>query len=247
MVAEVRADFLQLHDSVLEKLGRSIVDGSVPAATRISADDVAARFEVSRTVVREVVRVLESLGLLTVRRRVGITVLDSEHWNSLDPLVIRWQLAGPNRATQLIVLSELRSGIEPLAARLAASRATPEQCGQLTAAVIGMSATSRAANSDAYLAHDSDFHRTLLAASGNPMLRSMSDIVVEVLAGRTRHALMPHQADPEAIRLHGVVASAIQAGDSVTAERAMLEIVTESATAMTATATATAPTGSDPT
>ncbi|MGB3370348.1 MAG: FCD domain-containing protein [Rhodococcus sp. (in: high G+C Gram-positive bacteria)] len=239
MVVEARADFLQLHDSVLEKLGRNIVDGTVPAGTRISADDVATRFEVSRTVVREVVRVLESLGLLTVRRRVGITVLDSSQWNSLDPLVIRWQLAGPNRAAQLAILSELRSGIEPLAARLAAQRATPEHCGQLTAAVIGMSATSRAANSDAYLAHDSDFHRTLLAASGNPMLRSMSEIVVEVLAGRTRHALMPHQADPEAIRLHGVVASSIQAGDAQAAERAMEQIVTESASAMNATSTST--------
>lgn len=233
-MAEASAEFLQLHDSVLDKLGRDIVDGTVPTGTRISADDVAARFEVSRTVVREVVRVLESLGLLTVRRRVGITVLDSAAWNSLDPLVIRWQLAGPKRAEQLAILSELRSGIEPLAARLAATRATPEQCGQLTAAVIGMAATSRAANSDAYLSHDSDFHRTLLAASGNPMLRSMSDIVVEVLAGRTRHALMPHLADPEAIRLHGVVASAVQAGDPTAAEKAMLEIVTESASAMTA-------------
>ncbi|MFC8179545.1 MULTISPECIES: FadR/GntR family transcriptional regulator [Nocardiaceae] len=229
------AESLQLHVTVLEKLGRDIVDGTIVPGTRISADDVAARFEVSRTVVREVVRVLESLGLLTVRRKVGITVQESTAWNSLDPLVIRWQLAGPDRAKQLIVLSELRSGIEPLAARLAADRATPQQCGQLTAAVIGMSATSRAANSDAYLAHDSDFHRTLLAASGNPMLRSMSEIVVEVLAGRTRHALMPHQADPEAIRLHGVVASSIQAGDAAAAEQAMLEIVTESAAAMSAT------------
>ncbi|SNS69893.1 FadR/GntR family transcriptional regulator [Rhodococcoides kyotonense] len=234
MATEASAEFLQLHDSVLEKLGLDIVSGTVPTGTRISADDVAARFEVSRTVVREVVRVLESLGLLTVRRRVGITVQGSDLWNSLDPLVIRWQLAGPNRARQLSILSEMRSGIEPLAAKLAARRATPEQCGQLTAAVIGMSATSRAADSDAYLTHDSDFHRTLLAASGNPMLRSMSDIVVEVLAGRTRHDLMPHRAEPEAIRLHGIVASSIQAGDAAAAEQAMLEIVTESADAMLA-------------
>lgn len=234
VATETGSEFLQLHDSVLEKLGLDIVGGTVPAGTRISADDVAARFEVSRTVVREVVRVLQSLGLLTVRRRVGITVQSSDHWNSLDPLVIRWQLAGPNRGEQLSILSEVRSGIEPLAARLAAERATPEQCGQLTAAVIGMSATSRAADSDAYLAHDSDFHRTLLAASGNPMLRSMSDIIVEVLAGRTRHDLMPHRADPEAVRLHGLVASSIQAGDAAAAEAAMFEIVTESSTAMLA-------------
>lgn len=234
MDAEKPADFVQLHDSVLSALGRDIVEATIPAGTTISADDVATRFDVSRTVIREVVRVLESLGLITVRRRVGITVLDSSHWNSLDPLVIRWRLAGPDRTQQLASLSELRSGIEPLAARLAAVRASPEHCARLTAAVIGMSATSRAADSDAYLGHDSDFHRTLLSASGNPLLHSMSEIVVEVLAGRTRHALMPHRADPEAIRLHGVVASSIQAGDGPAAEDAMMQIVTESARSMLA-------------
>ena len=97
---------------------------------------------------------------------------------------------------------------------------------------MGMSATARAADGDAYLAHDADFHRTLLEASGNPLLRGMADIVVEVLAGRTRHALMPHVAEPEAIRLHGVVASSIQARDSIAAQEAMLAIVSESAAAI---------------
>lgn len=96
-----------------------------------------------------------------------------------------------------------------------------------------MSSTSRAADTDAYLAHDSDFHRTLLTASGNPpLLRAMSQIVVEVLEGRTRHSLMPHVAETEAIRLHGVVASSIQMGDADAAEAAMRAIVSESATAV---------------
>ena len=222
----------QLHDTILDRLAQDLGSGIRVPGTTIPADDVVQRFDVSRTVVREVVRVLESLGLLVVRRRVGITVQGRDCWNSLDPNVIRWQLAGPQRFEQLAILSELRSGIEPLAARLAAARATPEQCGALTSAVIGMSSTSRAADTDAYLRHDSDFHRTLLAASGNPMLRAMADIVVEILEGRTRHALMPHVAEPEAIRLHGVVASAVQGGDAETAEAAMREIVTESASAV---------------
>ncbi|MDI9914048.1 FCD domain-containing protein [Rhodococcus sp. IEGM 1379] len=233
--------FQQLHDSMLEQLGQDIVGGVLKPGTTISADEVATRYDVSRTVIREVVRVLESLGLAAVRRRVGITILGSEHWNALDPTVIRWQLAGPDRFEQLSILSELRSGIEPLAARLAATRATPRQCGALTAAVIGMSATSRAADTDAYLGHDADFHRTLLAASGNPMLRAMSQIVVEILEGRTRHALMPHEADAEAIHLHGVVASAIQSGDADAAESAMRSIVAESAGAVETMRTSTPP------
>lgn len=223
-----------LHDSVVHRWGWDIVSGALPPGTRIVADDAAVQLGVSRTVVREAVRVLESMGLISVRRRVGITVLPPESWNPFDLNVIRWRLAGPDRLEQLQSLSELRSAIEPLAARLAADRATGEQCGALTAAVIGMSATARSANAASYLAHDSGFHRTMLQASGNPMLAGLAEVVVEVLAGRTRHSLMPNVGEPEAIRLHGVVASSIQARDGAAAEAAMRSIVAESATAIRA-------------
>jgi DNA-binding FadR family transcriptional regulator len=222
----------QLHDSVVQRWGWDIVSGALPPGTRIVADDAATQLGVSRTVVREAVRVLESMGLITVRRRVGITVLPPEQWNPFDANIIRWRLAGPDRLRHLQSLSELRSAVEPLAARLAARNASPEQCGALTAAVIGMSSTARSANAASYLGHDSDFHRTLLEASGNPMLAGLADVVVEVLAGRTRHALMPTVAEPEAIRLHGVVASAVQSGDGAAAEEAMRAIVVESSDAI---------------
>lgn len=49
-------------------------------------------------------------------------------------------------------------------------------------------------------------------ASGNPLPAGLADVVVEVLTGRTRHSLMPNVAEPEAIRLHGVVRSGVMAG-----------------------------------
>ena len=231
-MSEAAAPADQLHDSVVRRWGWDIVSGSLPSGSRIIADDAATQLGVSRSVVREAVRVLEAMGLISVRRRVGITVLPAERWNPFDPSIIRWRLAGPERIGYLQSLSELRSAVEPLAARLAADRATGEQCGALTAAVIGMSATARSANADAYLAHDIDFHRSLLAAAGNPMLAGLTEVVIEVLSGRTRHALMPVVADPEALRLHGVVAAAVQTRDGAAAEEAMRAIVAESAAAM---------------
>jgi len=222
----------QLHDSVVQRWGWDIVSGALPPGSRIVAEEAAEQLGVSRTVVREAVRVLESMGLITVRRRVGITVLPPENWNPFDPNIIRWRLASRQRLDHLQYLSELRSAVEPLAAKLAAVRATPTQCGALTAAVIGMSATAKAADHAEYLGHDIDFHRTLLLASGNPMLAGLAEVVAEVLAGRTRHALMPHVAEPEAVRLHGVVASCIQGGDPEGAEEAMRAIVMETATAI---------------
>lgn len=219
-------------DSIVEGWGRDIVFGQSAPGTRIVTDQMVSSLGVSRTVIREAVRVLESMGLIEVARRVGITVLPPERWSPFDARVLRWRLAGPDRMACLRSLSELRAAVEPAAARLAASRATPDHCGALSGAVIGMSVTARSANADAYLHHDETFHRTLLLASGNPMFAGMTQVVTAVLQGRTRHALMPSVAEPEALALHGAVASAIQFGDGIAAEQAMRGIVKESAAAI---------------
>ena len=225
-----------LHDALVERWGFEIVSGQRPVGSRIGSEQAAAELGVSRTVVREALRVLESLGLVVVRRRVGATIQSSEHWSPFDHRVLRWRLSGPEQIPLLRSLGELRSAIEPLAARLAAERATPEQCGALTAAAIGMASTSRAANTPAYLNHDVDFHLTLLRASGNPMLIGLGDIVVAVLEGRTENSLMPAVANATALRLHGDVAAAVQAGDGAAAQAAMRGIVAETSEAIEAIA-----------
>jgi DNA-binding FadR family transcriptional regulator len=178
-------------------------------------------------VLRECIRVLESLGLVQARRRRGTVVMPAGQWQALDPRILGWRLAGPDRLDALGDLSELRLAVEPVAARLASSRATPDQCGALTAAIVGMSATQRSADRDEYLAHDRDFHRILLEASGNPVFAALNSAVAEALNGRTVHALMPHNANPEAIRLHEEVAAAVRRGDAAAAEDGMRAIVEE--------------------
>ncbi len=127
----------------------------------------------SRSVVREAVRVLESMGLVETRRRLGVRVRPRPEWNVFDPRVIRWRLDGPDREEQLLSLGELRRGFEPVAAELAAERATPEQCGAMTGAVMQMSVHAKAGDLEAYLEADTVFHRTMLDASGNEMLAAL--------------------------------------------------------------------------
>lgn len=219
-----------LHDQALESVGSRIVSGEIPPGSVLTPESLG----ISRTVLRECLRVLEALGLVQARRRRGTIVQDRSEWQVLDPRVIAWRLAGPDRIHALGNLSELRMAIEPVAARLASTRATPEQCGALTEAIVGMAATQRAADHGEYLAYDQAFHRTLLEASGNPGFRALSRAVVEALSGRTVHALMPHTANPEAIRLHEEVAAAVRAGDGAKAEAAMRAIVEEADAAVQA-------------
>jgi DNA-binding FadR family transcriptional regulator len=221
-----------LHGSVLDQLGMLVVTGEYATGQVLRIEQLEARFGVSRTVVREAVRVLESMGMVSSRRRVGITVAARPSWNLFDPRVVRWRLDGGERESLLRSLGDLRRGVEPVAAALAAVNATPEQCGQLTGAVMQMAVHGRSGDLEAYLAADIAFHRTLLEASGNDMLGALTNVVAEVLAGRTHHHLMPAFPEPAAIRWHAEVAQAVQSGDAAEAERAMRDIVDEATRAM---------------
>ena len=198
----------------------------------LTLEGIGREYAVSRSVAREAVRVLESMGLAASRRRVGITVQPKHRWNVFDPRVIRWRLDEGDRTEQLLSLSELRRGIEPVAAALAAERADANQCRVLAAAVSDMVIHGRAGDLDSYLLADTIFHRTLLEASGNEMLRALHGVVAEVLSGRTHHGMMPDRPNPQAIALHDEVARAVRLGDAAAAERAMRGIIEEAAEAL---------------
>jgi DNA-binding FadR family transcriptional regulator len=223
-----------LHERVLARLGPAIVAGEVAEGSVLRIEEIGQEHGVSRTVARDVVKVLESLQIVTSRRRVGVTVRPRAEWNLFDPRLIRWRLAGPDRERQLRSLSELRRGIEPVAAALAAVHAEPGQSRQLAAAVVGMETTGHAGDLAAYLAHDLTFHRVLLQASANEMFAGLASVVGEVLTGRTEHALMPARPRPAAVRLHARVAEAVAGRDPAAAERAMRAIVDEAQQAMEA-------------
>ncbi|MGC5039352.1 FadR/GntR family transcriptional regulator [Streptomyces sp. DT190] len=213
-----------LHGRVLDTLGPEITAGEYPPGSVLRTDELAQRFDVSRSVMREAVRVLESMHLVESRRRVGVTVRPKSEWNVYDPQVIRWRLAGADRPHQLRSLTVLRSAIEPVAAGLAARNATSEQCAELTECALGMVAHSRGHKLEGYLLHDVAFHRVILSASGNEMFARLGDVVAEVLTGRTQHDVMFDDPDPAAVTLHVRVAEAVRAGDAARAEELTREI-----------------------
>ncbi|HET6732266.1 FadR/GntR family transcriptional regulator [Mycobacterium sp.] len=221
-----------LHGNLLTALGTAIVSGEYPPGQVINLDGVSARHGVSRSVAREAVRVLESMGMVESRRRVGITIQPAQKWNVFDPRLIRWRLDAGDRTAQLLSLSELRRGFEPTAAALAARRADPHQCRIMAAAVSDMVVHGRSGDLEAYLLADKIFHQTLLEASGNEMFRALNGVVAEVLAGRTHHGMMPETPNPAAIDLHDEVARAIRMRDEAAAEQAMRAIIDEAASAV---------------
>ncbi|ALN16338.1 FadR/GntR family transcriptional regulator [Acidipropionibacterium acidipropionici] len=219
-----------LARTVSDELGRRIVDEELPAGRRMTLEAIESEFEVSRSVAREAVKILESLHMVRSRRRVGIEVLDAASWDVLAPRVIDWHLSGRRRAEELTWISELRSGVEPIAARLASTRADPHQCAELTGAVMGMAAAASGPDLESYLGHDIVFHRTLLLASGNPLIAEHAEVVEAVLRGRTN--LLLFVPNPAAIALHREVVDAVIGHRGEDAEEAMRQIVAEAQEAM---------------
>ncbi|MEV7229546.1 FCD domain-containing protein [Polymorphospora sp. NPDC051019] len=214
-----------LHGRVLDHLGTAICGGDLAPGAVLNIDDLVDRYAVSRSVIREVLRVLASMGFIETRRRVGVMIRPAGHWNVFDPQVIRWRLASAGRIAQLRSITELRTAVEPHAAWLAAHRVSHDDASDLVGLAAKMWAAGKAGDEDRFLGLDIEFHHRVLRASGNEMFVKLQDLVAEVLAGRHHHHLMPHQPHEQALQLHADVAQAIQRRDGDGARRAMVQLM----------------------
>lgn len=216
------------HAHLVEVLGRRIAGGELTPATPTTVAALEAEFGASRTVVREAVRVLEAHGLLASRRRVGLTVRPRRDWDNLDATVIEWTLDGPRRREIIVELTELRAAVEPVAARLAAERASAEQRDELVrlATLLSEHGDRGEGDSDEYLAIDIAYHSLLLDASGNALFHQLIGPIAEILRGRSVRGLTPGIPRVGTLEAHVATARAIADGDGAGAEAAAREHLT---------------------
>jgi DNA-binding FadR family transcriptional regulator len=226
--AQPVTDLSALHNRVLDDLGQAICEGRLAAESTITTESLERHYGVSRSVIRESLRALEAMGMVTSKRRVGNRILPSDEWNVYDRNVIRWRLAGRDRLSQLKSLIELRTAIEPAAAGLAASRATLTQASDLVGLAGRLWAAGRGGDSELFLELDVQFHALVLDMSGNQMFSRLNDLVSEVLIGRTHYGLIPQFPNHEALQLHVDVANGIQSGNAEAASQAMIQIMERS-------------------
>jgi len=224
-----------MHSEVARVLGEEIVGGALPPGHVVNLAELAERFSRSRTVVREAVRVLESLGLVVSQRRVGVTVQPSTAWSVLSPQVIAWRLASDAREEQLRSLTQLRQAVEPAAARAAAAlrqgeggqAAVPAAVAGLVAFAERLHALGLLGEGDAeeYIEADVAFHVHLLRASGNEMFAALESTISAVLRGRARLGRNPARPTRRALDLHLELADNVVEGRPDAAETAAREIL----------------------
>lgn len=219
-------DSRNLHGHVIRELGKRIVVGDLrPGDVLPREENLAESMDVSRTALREALKVLSAKGLIESRPRVGTRVRPKQFWNQLDADVLSWRCASMPTDDFIGKLVEMREIIEPAAAAAAARRRTTSQLNNVDLAYRKMEA---ARDSEEWAAADLSFHDAVLQATGNELMISLFSVVASALemffvlsaqtAGDFKYSL-PH---------HLKVLEAIRREQPEVARKAMQSIITDS-------------------
>ncbi|MEV1083430.1 FCD domain-containing protein [Streptomyces sp. NPDC050211] len=220
-----------LHGQLVQRLGQMIVSGDLGAGHPLVPEEIGQRFEVSRTVVRESLRVLEAKGLVSARPNVGTRVRPVSDWNLLDPDIIEWRAFGRQRNVQRRELSELRWTIEPLVACLAAGHGHghghDKAQHQLADAVASMGHAVGQGDAIAFSRADAEFHALLIQMAGNRVLEHLSRIVAAALQDSDDLFSGCNPGNKASLAHHAQIVDALATGNGSAAEAAMRQLLTD--------------------
>ncbi|PYC86147.1 GntR family transcriptional regulator [Streptomyces tateyamensis] len=215
-----------LHGQLVQQLGQMIVAGDLGADRPLVPEEIGQRFEVSRTVVRESLRVLEAKGLVSARPNVGTRVRPVSDWNLLDPDIIEWRAYGPQREEQRRELFEMRWAMEPLGARLAAGHGREDIQQRLAEMTEIMSHAAAQGDLITFSRADGELHSLVLQLAGNRMLEHLTGIVSSALQVSGGPATACERPSDASVSMHTRLVDAIAAGDGGAAEVAMRTLLT---------------------
>ena len=185
-----------------ERIRAMIHSGELPPGTKLSIDDLAQRFGVSRTPVRDALWDLSGEGLVTIMPRIGVMV----------------RRISPREVNEVYAI---KGALEPLMARWAAERGTPAQRRHFHESVAELQAAAEAEDVDRYVELVEDRRRQLLDMAGSEALRdtfSVTDGRVRLL--RYRNLSQPGRLS-ESAEQHARIAEAVLRGDGQEAQHLM--------------------------
>ena len=216
-----------LHGRVAHEIGARIVRGEmVPGEALPNEADWSARLKVSRTALREAIKVLAAKGLIESRPKTGTRVRPREDWNFLDPDVLAWRLAAAPIDRYVKDLFELRRVIEPAAASLAALRATATEIERIEDAYRGLEAAGD--DGELWVEPDLRFHQAIIQTTDNELIGALGALIETALTMSFRLSNDNPAGQRHALPLHYGVLAAIRAGDGEGARRAMLLLLDHS-------------------
>jgi GntR family transcriptional regulator, transcriptional repressor for pyruvate dehydrogenase complex len=203
---------------VVSHVRELIEQGALKPGDRLPAErDLAIQIGVSRPTIRAGLRTLAAMGVVRSRHGSGTYIPDGPPALNTDALSFLAALHGFTREE----MYEARRILEVGAAELAAERATSDQVATLAEEVASLFASMQ--DPEVFLVHDINFHRGVAAASGNPIVASLVEMV-SALYYEQRRDTAARASDRDlrdAAQMHRRIYQAIRARDGETAGRAM--------------------------
>jgi DNA-binding FadR family transcriptional regulator len=208
---------------VVEAIVDAIVSGRYPPGTLLPPEPVLCQsFDVSRSVVREAMKVLEEKGLARARQGHGTTISPRDEWNMLDPQVLAAAIRADDTLQTLDALVDVRVALESAMAATAARSMTDAELAELGELLEEMG--SLLGDPERYLAADTRYHDFIMRCSGNGLGRSIIRTVHPHARASSRYS---PPADDAALRLahrgHTAIYERLRSRDPEGAATAMQE------------------------
>ncbi|HWT64503.1 MAG TPA: FadR/GntR family transcriptional regulator [Terracidiphilus sp.] len=217
---------MSLHSAVALRLGGLIAQGKLaPGLILPNEATLGAEFGVSRTALREAIKVLASKGLVDVRRKTGTRITEHARWNMLDPEVLNWMFSRGGIPAGLADLMEVRMLVEPAAARMAAMRASAEDINEIRNSLTQMESATGSLRSS--VDADLRFHMAVLQATHNMFMRPFGALIQAALRGSFRLTSSNTDLYRRTLPLHRKVLHAIETGGTHRAQTAMQAVLSQ--------------------
>ncbi|GAC1321023.1 MAG: FadR/GntR family transcriptional regulator [Chloroflexota bacterium] len=212
----------RLYERIIEQIRTLISEGRWGPGAQLPAErELAERLRVSRTSVREALRILEMQGVLETRQGGGTFVRTTDMEALVAPLA-NAILQGRRELAQILEVREL---LEPGIARAAAQRATPDHILELERLVEQQRDCVR--RGDSFVDADTAFHNTLAVAADNPILDRLHAIILDLLRESRQSYLYTADRPQKSLRGHEAILAAITSHNPNAAWRASLNHISE--------------------
>jgi len=209
-------------------LGREIVRGVHPPGAQLpNADEMCARFEVSRTALREAYSLLSAKSLIVARPKTGTRVRPRDEWNLFDPEVLAWHMQSEPTVAFIGDLFVLRQMVEPAAAALAAQTKSKATVDRIASAFARMERFKDGA--EGLIDADLDFHMSILGATENPFLTALGGLIHASLQCVFRYSWEgAARIHDSRLGQHGAILDAIRAAAPDAARESMRALLSDS-------------------
>jgi GntR family transcriptional regulator, transcriptional repressor for pyruvate dehydrogenase complex len=213
----------RLYEQIVQQIEESIVKGALKPGDQLPAErELAQKFGVSRTAVREAVKALREKGLVEAYSGRGTFITDGTTHAVRQSLDLMVKIGQPDGSTNL---AEVRAILEPEIAALAAQRIQDSELGTMREAVAVMDKAGH--DPDAYIEADLDFHLALAEGAANPLILSLLDSIVGLLREQ-RLRIFRVPGGPERGQIHHKrILAAVEKHDAEEARQAMRDHLTQ--------------------